>query len=147
MSSLVLRPDSDYRVIYLREADFEQRMADVYTQKQTEKGAPFLDDMLVELIDIEAILFLEKARENPFQFGLSESEIDSLEQQIVLEDNLETAYTVLWDRAGRDFIELFQRDVRRYLMDNQISFFETDEVYRRSRQDAVLRNSPIIEVW
>lgn len=144
-AALAFKNEPDYRVVYLKETDFEQRMNDVYLSKQTYKGAPFYFDILSELIDIEALLFLEIVKENPHKYSFTQNEIEEYEQRIVVLEDIEAAITIL-ARADEGFLELFQRDVYNYLMEKQMSFFMGDGYYKE-REGALLKNSPTIEVW
>lgn len=136
-----------YRVAYLREADFEEKMRSVYIGKQTATEAPFLGEILVEMIDIQALVFLEVIRENPQDFDISSEALSDLEFRIYVQEDSDAAMSIL-SMADPRFLDSFQRDVYRFLMDNHMSFYIEDlYTVRKSRKDSILKNPPVLNVW
>lgn len=137
--------ESDYRVAYLLETNFEQRINDVYIAKQTTRRAPYFHDMLAELIDIEATIYLEKIKHNPHESPFTDDELVMLEDMIVISQDFEAACELLLSRDPR-YIQQFEYDVYQYLMDKRISFVHQDFNYRHT--DIIkFENDAIVDVW
>ena len=136
--------EREYRIIYLMESEFEQRMKDVYIATQNDKGAPFLDDMIQELLDIEALLFLEYMKRRPSNYEIRKEDIENLRMDILGGDFEAVVY--VFERCDRYFSEMFERDVVNFLMEKQLSFFERIHPFG-SRSDSYLYNQPVVSVW
>lgn len=130
----------DYRIVYMKEQDFERKVQDVYIAKQTYYRPPFFIDILMELIDIEAALFMLHSRDE-FE-DLTEREYDDLYRKVEAEDP--EAINYVYERMDKRFIECFARDLYLHLTSHQLAFLEND-VYKE--EEWVVHASPIQSVW
>ena len=130
----------DYRIVYMKEKDFENRVNEVYHAKQTYRRAPYFMDILEELVDLEASLYMLHNEEAFMDF--SESARDDLYRQVEGGD-FEAIQTVL-GRMDRDFLEKFAKDLFLYLFNHHFTFLERD-LY--NNQDVVMHNPAVQRVW
>lgn len=137
---LAIREEVDYRVIYMAERQFDERVRDVYIAKQTTKKAPTFHEILQELVDIEACLFVLH-REEAFS-DLTEDGRRDLINLIEAEDM--GALDFVLSRLDARFVEMFAKDLFLYLVSNQYSFFEQDPW---DKEHVVTHNSSIQSVW
>lgn len=141
MSSLSTVNDVDYRLIYMQEQDFAQRVRDVYIAKQGVKKPPTFHSMLEEFIDIQAYLLIEHYPEEKFG-DCTEAKLNELREGVKKEDP--KAIEFVLRRFDLRFIEMFEEDLLKYLKHNQYAFFEQDP-YDRSYK--VIHNSSLQNVW
>lgn len=137
---LAMREEVDYRIIYMAERQFKERVEDVYIAKQTTKKAPSFHDILQELIDVEACLFVLHREEEFCDF--TEEQRKELIHRIESED-IEALELVL-SRLDKYFIEMFAKDLYLFLVSNQYSFFEHDPY---DPEHIEVYNSSIQPVW
>lgn len=130
----------DYHIVYMMEKDFEKRVEEIYIAKQTHQRAPLFIDILEELVDLEAALFLIHHKEAFAEF--SEPEYDALLARVEGGDT--EAIQLVCERMNRNFIEKFAQDLYTHLMLNQLSFLEID-IY--DKNERYTHNSPIQNVW
>lgn len=139
MNELMQR-EVDYRIIYISEREFAERVNDVYISKQTAKRPPFFNELLEELVDIEAAFFVMQNRE-VFN-DLNDDEVDELLNLVVAEDP--NAIQKVFERIDPHFIELFARDLYLHLMVTGLTFFERDFYITHSVREY---HSPLQSVW
>lgn len=137
---LAMREEVDYRIIYMAERQFKERVEDVYIAKQTHLKAPAFHEILQELIDVEACLFVMH-REEAF-CDLTEEKRTELIQRIEAED-MEALEFVL-ERLDKRFVEMFAKDLFLFLVSNQYSFFERDPW---DKEHVAIYNSSIQSIW
>lgn len=130
----------DYRIVYMKESDFEKRVNEIYIAKQTHQRAPFFVDILVELVDIEAALFMIHHRDAFAE--MSEREFDELYQRVEGEDT--DSIQLVCERMDRNFVERFAKDLFLHLTNHQLAFMEQD-VYDRG--EWFIHNPSIQKVW
>lgn len=130
----------DYRVVYMMETDFENRVRDVYVAKHSHRRAPLFIDILAELVDIEAALFMLHHREAFSE--LSEAEYGEMYRKVEAEDM--DAIHFAYSRMSEEFVECFAKDLFIYLKNNKISFLEEDFY---DSNDTLSHNSAIQSVW
>lgn len=145
MNALASRFDVDYRVIFKHEGEFARRLNDVYIAKYTNVAAPFFDEIFEELLTMAASIFSDELVENIDQYDIDLQSALHLQNTLIVHDDVEAAMNIL-HHHGRDFLQLFERDVYQYLIHHQITFYERTSAYH-DRRDATLRNPPVIEVW
>jgi hypothetical protein len=137
---LAIREDIDYRLIYMNERAFHGRVSDVYVAKQTHQRPPYFHDILEELVDIEAGLFL---LHSPEAFSdMSEYKRKELEKLVQVEDP--DAIAIVFERMSVNFIEMFAKDLFLFLLSHNLAFLEKD-FYNPIFVDE--HNRPIQEVW
>lgn len=138
---LAMREDVDFRLIYMDEVRFQERVRDVYVAKQTMKKPPKFKEILEELMDIQASLFLQHEGERVFG-DFTQEERERMLERIDAED-LDTL-DLVYERFNPRFIEMFAQDLFLYLMANQFMFFEEDIL---DRHHIDVHNSCLQQVW
>lgn len=137
---LATREDIDYRVIYMAERNFKQRLEDVYIAKQTHQRPPIFHALLEELVDIEAALFVMHHPEAFSDFTEEGQEMLILE----VEAGNEEMQALVFERMDRRFVEMFAKDLYLMLVSHQYAFFEQD-VYDSNYKR--FHNACIQSVW
>lgn len=137
---LNIQTDVDYRLIYMREREFSNRVFDVYIAKQTYKRAPYFDEILSELMDIEVWIFLLESE--MVKQVLSEEYRLSLIRRIEKDDH--EATSEVFHLMDNHFIETFARDLFLFLLSHNLCFLERD-FYDSSQVEE--RNMPLQDIW
>lgn len=139
VNSLVVK-DVDYRLIYMLEQDFEERVRDVYTAKATVHRPPVFLDVLGELIDLEALIFFNMYDEH-FK-DMDDYERLALREALNAEDPHAIAFVM--ERMDSRFVEMFARDLYLFLKSNFLFFLERDHY---SMDYTHIHNSPLHSIW
>lgn len=130
----------DYRIIYMSEREVGDRIHDVYRGLQTELKPPIFLEILREMVDVEASLFL---MHHPEAFDeLTEVEIERLQNSLAEEEP--SAIHFVCERINQNFLELFTRDLYYYLIEHNLFFVEQD-LY--SKNITTLHNQSVRSVW
>lgn len=138
MSELLL--NQYIHVEYVLGTKFEQRVYDAYIGANSLKRPPFLEDVFIEVMGMEAILALNEK----LCHVMEKSEWDHWYKEVV-EQNEDTQIQVLEAAYGSQYPFILS-DVYKYLSTNRMSFLTREDEYGTITK-AAISYAPVVMVW
>jgi hypothetical protein len=129
---------------YLLGTDYDRRLWDVYTGMSNIERPAYLDDILRETTQMQALLVLENVKEEPSQLLLSEEDWYLLHEKVWQDD--EMAKLEVLEYAKRDHLEEVYYDILSYIEWHRLSILIRRNEWAALNQ-AILVNSPVTEIW
>ncbi|MGE7305882.1 hypothetical protein ACQKJG_18835 [Priestia megaterium] len=127
-------------VDYVLGTKFEQRVYDAYIGVNSLKRPPFLEDIFIEIMGMEALIALDEK----LCHVMEQSEWDHMYKEVV-ERNEDTQIQVLEAAYGSQY-PMILSDVYKYLSTNRMSFLTREDEYGTVSK-AVINYAPVVSVW
>lgn len=138
----LLSLDHTYHIAHILGTEFEDRMYDIYIGMSNHKRPPFIDDILVDSADMQAMIIMETDKDTlPFA---SLEEYEDYYRKVSNGD--EMAKDFVLSHASHQRYMQSQSDVIRYLEQNRMCILHRTH-RTTSRHHATLINPPVHNLW
>lgn len=147
MQSLIERKDVDYRLIFLLEEHIVRRIRDFYFSRRSHGLAPFFEEIMFDMCDLVVLLFVEYMKDEGRTNELDAVQYDTIEH-IRKSGDPDLALEFIRVHTPSNFLDLFQRDMYLFLLNNQLNFFMKPlNRYEATCRESRLLNPAIVQVW